>query len=512
MNRNCSLPPGSLVWAYCRDSGGEDQDIQTQRQAVLDYIKEHDLVLDRLFVDEAAPGSTVVGRDAFEEMIHLSRTASRRVDGLVLWSFSRFARNLLDAQFYKADLRRKGYVIISMTDDLPGGDFDPIMETLYDWMHEQYLKDLSRNVKRTLHQLARQGFSARGFPPRGYRAEKVQIGMKRNGKPRYASRWVPDPRWAPIVKRAFEMKADGATTKQILDETRIFNTNNSLTWFFRNKTYIGVRKCGDIEVPGAHEPLVSRETWDRVQARLSAHARWSSSKKWTTGTHPRQRVSSYLLSGLIRCSECGSAMIGSYDRLRSGNKFRFYVCGKRKREGIRGCHTGKLRASLIEGAAMQHVMDRILTTGYVQTLLEAVNRRMNGESGRIDTEIARVARRLSDVNRAIYNLLNSVERDGSAAARQRLTEREAEKAQLGGELRSLTARRAESRLEVSDEVLSDALAQMRDDLTTGELADRRAVLGRFVHRIEAHRERATLWYTFPLAMGPLYECPQGGSI
>ena len=65
---------------------------------------------------------------------------------------------------------------------------------------------------------------------------------------------------------------------------------------------------------------------------------------------------------------------------------------------------------------------------------------------------------------------------------------------------------------MSDEVLSDALAKMRDDLTKGEIAGKRAVLGRFVHRIEAQREPATLWYTFPLAMGPLYQCPQGGSI
>lgn len=135
---------------------------------------------------------------------------------------------------------------------------------------------------------------------------------------------------------------------------------------------------------------------------------------------------------------------------------------------------------------MQHVMDRVLTTHYAKTLSEAVNRRLNDETGRLDTEIARVARKLSEVNRAIYNLLDSVERDGSAAARQRLTGREEEKAQLEGELRSRQARSAESKLDVSDEVLSDALAKMRDDLTTGEIAGKRAVLGRFVIRA-SHR-------------------------
>jgi ketopantoate reductase len=160
---------------------------------------------------------------------------------------------------------------------------------------------------------------------------------------------------------------------------------------------------------------------------------------------------------------------------------------------------------------MRHIMDRILTIEYAHKLMEAVNNRMNQESGRIDKEIARVTRTLSEVNRAIYHVLDSVERDGSAAAKQQLAEREGRKAQLEGELRSLKARSAERRLEVSDEVLSDALAQMRDDLTTGDATEKRAILGRFVHRIDAQKGRARLWHTFPLAMGPLYECPQRNS-
>jgi len=439
-------------------------------------------------------------------MIHVSRQEPRSVDGIVVWSFSRFARNLLDAQFFKADLRRRGYKIISMTDDLPGGDLDVIIEALYDWKHEQYLKDLSRNVKRTLHELARGGYSVGGFPPRGYRVEKVQIGVKRNGEPRYASKWVPDPKWAPVVRKAFEMKADGATTQQILAETHIFRTNNSLTWFFSNRTYLGIRKCGEIEVPNAHEPLVDKDTWDRVEFNLNAKPR--KGKQWLPGLHPRQRVSSYLLSGLIRCAPCGSAMIGSYDRLKSGSRWRFYVCGKRKREGIKGCHTGKLKASLIEGAVMRQVMDRILTTSYARTLLQAINRKLNEEAAGLNGEIARVKRMLSEANRAIYNLLDLAERDGSAAARERLVEREVEKTQLQSELRSLLARKAQSRLEVSEEVLSEALSQMRDDISTGDVAKKRDVLRRFIDRIEAERKRARLWYTFPLATGAIYRCPQ----
>lgn len=496
-NNGCPLPAGSLVWGYCRDSGGEDQDITSQKAAVLEYIQQHGLVLDHLFVDEARPGSSVIGRDAFEDMIHLSRQEPRPVDGIVLWSFSRFARNLLDAQFFKADLRRRGYNIISITDDLPGGDLDVIMEALYDWKHEQYLKDLSRNVRRTLHELASAGYSIGGFPPRGYKVEKVVIGVKRNGQPRFASKWVPDPKCAPVVQEAFRMRAEGATAQEILDKTGLFKGRQGLSWFFRNKTYSGVRKCGEIEVEGAHEPLIDRETWDRVRATLRSRPERGGS--WPGGHLPARRVTSpYLLSGLIRCERCGSAMIGSYDRLPSGTRWRFYVCGKRKREERRVCPTGKHKTSLIEGEVMRRVMNRILTPAYSRDLLDAANGKLNEEAASLDGKIAHVRRRLSEVNRGIHNLLDLAEREGSAAARERLAQRESEKTRLGGELQSLLRRKAGRKLEVSEEVMTVALSRMREELDTGDVQTKRNVLKSFINRIEAERERARLWYTFPL--------------
>ena len=105
------------------------------------------------------------------------------VEGIIFWSLSRLARDQLDSQFMKADLRRRGYVLHSMTDDVPDGEFALVVEALIDWKNERYLKDLSRDVKRGFHDLAEQGFAPGGFPPRGYLLVKEQIGFKRNGKP-----------------------------------------------------------------------------------------------------------------------------------------------------------------------------------------------------------------------------------------------------------------------------------------------------------------------------------------
>jgi len=103
-NNGCPLPAGSVVWAYCRDSGGEDQDITSQKAAVLEYIERHGLVLGRLFVDEAVSGTSVSGRKQFQQMIYLSNREPKEAEAILVWDFSRFARNVDEALYYTATL------------------------------------------------------------------------------------------------------------------------------------------------------------------------------------------------------------------------------------------------------------------------------------------------------------------------------------------------------------------------------------------------------------------------
>jgi DNA invertase Pin-like site-specific DNA recombinase len=116
MMRDWPLGAGSAVWAYLRVSG-EDQaergtPIAGQRAEVERYCQAHSLALSRWFVDEARPGGSTVGRDRFEELIRLAHQDGHAVDGVIFWSWARFARDQVDANFCKSDLRRLGYTLI----------------------------------------------------------------------------------------------------------------------------------------------------------------------------------------------------------------------------------------------------------------------------------------------------------------------------------------------------------------------------------------------------------------
>ena len=75
----CPLPPLSKVWAYLRDSGGDAQDLASQRAYMLAYCEHHQLRLEQVFEDSAISGGSVAGREQFELMVEMARRAERPV-------------------------------------------------------------------------------------------------------------------------------------------------------------------------------------------------------------------------------------------------------------------------------------------------------------------------------------------------------------------------------------------------------------------------------------------------
>lgn len=499
---NCPLKPGDRVWGYGRDSGGEEQQesVSSQRRHIEEYCERNSLIMANFFADEARVGSTTVGRDGLEDLLYLARQEPRPVEGIVFWSFSRLARNQLDAQFMRADLRRRGYIVHSMTDDIPLNEFSPIIEAMVDWKNERFLTDLSRDVKRGLHDLARKGYAPGGFPPRGYMAKKVQVGTKRDGSPHIANLWVPDPEVAPRVKQAFAMRAAGASYKEIHEVTQVMGTFGSYVPMFRNKTYLGIRKCGETEVADAHEALVDQETWDAVQATLRKKA--PSGEDWPEDKpHPRRARTGYLLSGLAYCAECGAAMVSGTDNVNGHRKtpWRYYLCGRKKREGWAACSSSKIGAEGPEQAVLQLVHERVLTPDFVEALVAEMNRQLENDSpGTLDARIREKRHQIAEMEKAIASLLDLVEKFGATSAGPRLVEKEAEKARLETELRQLEAQQQSQQLKVSREEVERLLAEMRGVLEGEDIAAKRVLLSKIIARVDMGSTGGELYYTFPL--------------
>ena len=159
----------STVWAYIRVSGDAQADrglpVAGQRRALEEYAGEHSLHLARVFVDEARSGGTDQ-REQFQLMMRLAHQDPPPCAAVLLWSWSRFARDQDDAHYWKASLRRHGVQIIAL-DGVPpeiAGGIDYILEAVIHWKDEQKLKEISHNARRGQQTLAKMGYVPSGCP------------------------------------------------------------------------------------------------------------------------------------------------------------------------------------------------------------------------------------------------------------------------------------------------------------------------------------------------------------
>ena len=68
----------------------------SQLKALRDYAKRNDMILPEefIYIDEGISGRTTSKRPAFNRMIGTAKSKPKPFDVILLWKFSRFARNV----------------------------------------------------------------------------------------------------------------------------------------------------------------------------------------------------------------------------------------------------------------------------------------------------------------------------------------------------------------------------------------------------------------------------------
>ncbi|MGN0486624.1 MAG: recombinase family protein [Acutalibacteraceae bacterium] len=292
---------------------------QSQLKEIRKYAKEHNYYIpdEYVFADEGISGRSTAKRPAFNRMIAAAKRKPKPFEAVLLWKFSRFARNRTDAIVYKNLLRNQcGIDVISISESL-GDDKGTavILESMFEAMDEYYSINLSAEVKRTMQMKAENG-EALIPAPFGYQNENKQF--------------VIDPERAPIVRMIFDSYEKGCGTRKIAVmlgnmgvRTKRGNLpdNRFVEYILRNPVYIGKirwsdgrqnnrrRFKGDLTAfhlyDGQHEAIISPEQFDRVQKALEEAAKQYS--KYQRKEAPKD----FMLKGLVRCSSCGGTLTKS---------------------------------------------------------------------------------------------------------------------------------------------------------------------------------------------------------
>jgi len=496
MITNLPFPPGSTLVAYLRDSGGIEQEASTdqQEQVIRSWCFEQGFILSRVFKDAASPGSSTVDRKQFQDMISHFHAGAQEA-GLVVWKFSRFARSIDDAQFYRADLRRRGYEIYSIKDTIPSGPEGRFFEAAIDWMNERFIKDLSVDIQRGLESNRRLHRCMAGTPPVGYKAERIQISVHRDGAPRCASRWVPEEETAPLVRQAFELRLAGHTYKSINDQLRLVSSVNSLGYIFRNPIYIGsLRVNGELQ-PDFSEPIVDQAVWQAVQ-----EINHKISGAWS---HPRRRSSRFLLSGLATCGICGRHLSG-YTMHNKGVAYDYYRCN-----GVYIC-TPQFAApkAMLEQTVIEQIQSYLQDPALPSQFMTEYKKMKRFKTDN-ETFQKRFTKELAAVERKINRIVAAIADGGhSQALLGELGRLEQQKNELRTRLAEITTTSAEPTLDKLRLEIENAARILQ----SGDFQKIRMLLINLIGSLALVRENKTIYGRLVLFMPMSEDSPQNISI
>lgn len=302
--------------AYIRVST-EDQiefSPDSQLKAIRKYAKEHDLILPEefIFADEGISGRKTDKRVQFQRMIGTAKLKPKPFDVILLWKFSRFARNREDSIVYKSMLRKQcGIEVVSISEQLSEDKTSILIEALIEAMDEYYSLNLAEEVRRGMSEKFSRG-GVVSQPPFGYR---MQDGI-----------FFPDETAAPIVQMIFEDYLSGIPVRQIarkLNEMGVMSRhgnpfeNRTVEYILTNPVYIGKLRrslTGDRSdryheqdqcVDGQHQPIITQEVFDAAQAKRADTKKMY--KKYARHDQPVQ----FMLKGMVRCDHCGGTLIMS---------------------------------------------------------------------------------------------------------------------------------------------------------------------------------------------------------
>ena len=148
--------------AYIRVSTDDQVEFSpdSQRKALKNYADKNGMLLpsEFIFLDEGISGKNTKKRTAFNTMIALAKTKPKPFDVILVWKFSRFARNREDSVVYKSMLRKELNIdVVSISESVGDDKMSILFEAMIEAMDEYYSINLAEEVKRGMTEKAKRG-------------------------------------------------------------------------------------------------------------------------------------------------------------------------------------------------------------------------------------------------------------------------------------------------------------------------------------------------------------------
>lgn len=410
---------------------GESGSISTQRDLLLNYIRDNNLLFVDEYVDDGVSGTTF-DRVGFNRMI--KDCEEKKINMIITKDTSRLGRDHIEFGYYveryfpEHNIR---YVAVNDgVDTFNRNNSANDMLVFKSAFNDMYVKDISNKLRSSLYTKKRNGLFVGAYAPYGYKKSeedkhKLEI----------------DTETSNIVKRIFDMFISGNSLSKICDiltnehiPTPSMQKNMKLgqdnvhygVWatrtvndILKNPTYIGnLTQCRQRKVnykskkrvhnrkndwiikEGAIEPIIDKETFELAQEMFKSNR--NRSKKGNGITDK------LLLRGLIYCKECKHT-IGFREHKQKTMKYGLVVriygnCNywvKRKQQNV--CTPHSVKYQIIEDLVLDNLRDmakKYLDENNLENILKNSNK-LKKKKDSIKQEIFRLENSIESANRKI---------------------------------------------------------------------------------------------------------------
>ena len=373
--------------------------IAAQRERCAQKAAEYDAVVVDEYIERAESAKT---SHRPELNVMLRRIKEQRdIDYVILWKVDRFARNRRDDANMLFEIEMAGARLISATENIDQSPAGRLMHGMLASFAEYYSRNLANEVLKGMTEKAKRGGTP-GRAPLGYLNTREQLPQ--GGEVRTV---VIDPERGPIVTWAFETYATGLYSLSdvvLLLEARGLITRGDrrhgpqplnlsrVHEMLSSPYYAGTVSYRGKQYPGRHEPLISQELFDQVQAVLQAHGH----------AGERDRKHQHYLKGTIRCGTCGSGL--TYSRNKgNGGIYEYFVCPRNQRGE---CPQSYQPVDLVENAVEDHYATVSLTEAERDEVRQAISDDLGERVATAKQEVDRCRGVLQEIREQERKLLN----------------------------------------------------------------------------------------------------------
>jgi len=288
----------SKAISYCRVSSREQEEtgysLDAQEKLLAEYALKEGLIIAKVFkITESASGRQI--RKTLNEM--LAYAEKNKISIVLCEKIDRLTRNLKDASIVDEWVRAESERAVHFIKEHFVLNANTKAHDNFIWdmkvaVARFYTNNLSEEVKKGQKEKLAQGWLPTS-PPYGY----TTVGEK--GRKIH----IIDEKTAPFMRRMFELYASGnyslTALREKLYEEGFRSTQGGklaksrLDDLLRDPFYYGAMRWNDVLYEhGAHEPLISKELFNKVQEILSGR------------TTPHKSKKTFQFRKLLKCGEC----------------------------------------------------------------------------------------------------------------------------------------------------------------------------------------------------------------